>query len=355
MAKPGLESIAPPTDSSTCDGSTYSPSDDATPEENANFVDVEDSVTPQALHTVAKCSDDRSIDRFQISNAERQEILAELTQVQSLNHKQGERILQLEQALDQLMTSLTEMEVQVQEKQFLEEQLAATEETANIQQRAIATLKQQLTERAKRLEDSEAGDTDAPISSGTESDRAAEPSTKDKSKSSKNRKNLLQVLPGQKNAEAAKLEQDLAAARAKITQLEAQTSEQSMACALLQQSCQEFEVERDETVTRLETLEQQNAEMQEQILQQVKQASEYEAAVQYWRDRYTSSQRYASRLKTVLERVLPDRPANLADILTTLQLSPSDLSTTPAESDTSAPIDPRNLKVDLPGFLARHR
>ena len=93
--------------------------------------------------------------------------------------------------------------------------------------------------------------------------------------------------------------------------------------------------------------------MQEQILHRAKQANEYEAAIQYWRDRYTSSQRYASQLKKVLERILPDRPVNLADVLTTLNLSPNEIPNPQPPAQTLSSDAGKTLKVDLPKFLPR--
>lgn len=79
-------------------------------------------------------------------------MLAELVQVRSLSHGQVERIRHLEQALDQSQTCLKEMQHQMIDQQFLETQLASTEEIANIQQQAIVRLKLQLAEQQATLE-----------------------------------------------------------------------------------------------------------------------------------------------------------------------------------------------------------
>jgi chromosome segregation ATPase len=52
----------------------------------------------------------------------------------------------LQQALDQALGSLEELRTQVQDKQWIETQLAHTEQYANVQQQAIAQLKQQLSQ-----------------------------------------------------------------------------------------------------------------------------------------------------------------------------------------------------------------
>jgi chromosome segregation ATPase len=57
---------------------------------------------------------------------------------------QRQRILQLEQALDQCQSYINELKLQLVEQHFLEEVLAKTEEAAHIQQQAINSLKLQL-------------------------------------------------------------------------------------------------------------------------------------------------------------------------------------------------------------------
>ena len=77
--------------------------------------------------------------------------LAELSQLRSLTHEQVERIRQLEQALDQSLESLKELRLRILDQEFLEAQLAATEEISNIQQQAIGRLKGQLAEQKQTL------------------------------------------------------------------------------------------------------------------------------------------------------------------------------------------------------------
>lgn len=65
-------------------------------------------------------------------------------QSSSLDFKLVQRICLLQQALDQALDSLEEMRSQIQDQQWIETQLANTEKYANIQQRGIAQLKQNL-------------------------------------------------------------------------------------------------------------------------------------------------------------------------------------------------------------------
>jgi chromosome segregation ATPase len=66
---------------------------------------------------------------------------------ETCKHDQLERIGQLEQALEQSLTSLNELKQKLKDQHLLETQLAATEEIANLQQQAITQLKQQVTQR----------------------------------------------------------------------------------------------------------------------------------------------------------------------------------------------------------------
>ncbi len=65
------------------------------------------------------------------------------TPISSSNNRPS-RVTQLEQALDQCQVYIEELKQQLVEQQFLEDILARTEETAQIQQQAILSLKQQL-------------------------------------------------------------------------------------------------------------------------------------------------------------------------------------------------------------------
>lgn len=67
-----------------------------------------------------------------------------MQQSNSLDFKLVQRVCLLQQALDQALSSLAELKAQVQDKQYVETQLANTEKFANVQQQAIAHLKQEL-------------------------------------------------------------------------------------------------------------------------------------------------------------------------------------------------------------------
>lgn len=210
-----------------------------------------------------------------------------------------ERMDQLEQALEESLASLSELRQQLTDQHLLETQLAATEEIANLQKQAINELQRQLTT----------------------------------------------------------LKQDLMTAQDKIEALETQIAEQHTAQARLQHARQEIEAERDRGSSRLTQLEQETILLQEKLLQQAQQASEYETAVHYWKDLYKDRQHQLVELKTALERLLPDPTAELVDLLKAIQPQ-TDVETVKPEVPKSLPSTPlkkQPLQVDLPAFLTRHR
>ena len=123
--------------------------------------------------------------------------------------------------------------------------------------------------------------------------------------------------------------------------------------AMLQHACQELEEERDRQTARIVELENQTADMQEQILRQAQQAIEYEAAVQHWKDRYFTHQSQVLRLKELLE-ALPDPSPELLDVLGTLQATVFDPEPSSPTLRTALPAD-NGPKIDLPDFLVRRR
>lgn len=72
-----------------------------------------------------------------------------MQQSNSLDFKLVQRVCLLQQALDQALESLEDLAAQVQDKYWVETQLASTEKYANVQQQAITHLKQQLAQFAE--------------------------------------------------------------------------------------------------------------------------------------------------------------------------------------------------------------
>jgi chromosome segregation ATPase len=157
------------------------------------------------------------------------------------------------------------------------------------------------------------------------------------------------------------LQQDIAKAQRRMEELEEQLTQRTMYQTRWQQNHQEIEAERDRLQTRVIALEQQVAEMQEQILQQAQQATEQETAIQYWKDRYGTSHRQIAHLRDLLDQVLScqlveadgtPRPLP-AELLSDLQMAiapeKSELGPLPV-----IPL-PRLGTVELPEFLVRRR
>lgn len=163
----------------------------------------------------------------------------------------------------------------------------------------------------------------------------------------------------QPNLAIATLGQDLAKAQTKVEELEIELARQVRLQAVWQQGHQELAAAGDRYRSRIAELEQQIAEMQEQILLQVRQASEYETAVQHWKDRYCNSLRRLAQLQERLPReaLLAIAPANsalqaaLVELLDLLSLA----SAAVAEASSAASDTPLNQPWDVPDFLLWRR
>ncbi len=340
-----------------------------------------------------------------------QTLLQEVAQSQVREQERSRRIHHLEQALDQAMLHLDELRSQVQNQQLLETQLADTEDYASVQQQAITWLKLQAVEQQQALEaqiletqqrDQAIQELLATIESMTQAQqreverirsRLAQDQREVQTHRSRLGKHLqdLQAALESRQQRLTELEAEtlltrtrnsrlqgqLELAQQKIQELSSQFSQhrspsvqletpleqsthqrastQTEIHSVQQVQQRQLEVDREYLQTRTSDLEQQVAEMQEQILQQAQQATEYETAVQYWKDRYLTSQQQLSQLKELAEQLmlhpLPELNPLLVELLTVLQVS------LPAEKPGPIPPLPlpRLTTVELPEFLVRHR
>ncbi len=396
---------------------------------------------PNAVHSLE--SSDQPPDLSVVPEiSAKSSILAEIDQMQTKIRHQLERIQDLELALDQSISNLNELRLQIIDQRFLEEQLASTEEIANVQQQAINQLKRQFAEKQAAFEQQihqaqtreqdyqrllGAAETFAQnqqaelerLRSQLSHDRADQPqqtyliSQIDELQAAMQTQqqrvlelesqeltarslaaNLeLHLQEAQKqirrlyrelndrhtaiNELEARLEGDFAIDQAsdsslnsfaltqtsnstqsslqKVEELEAQIVKQMATQALLQQACQELELDREQSQTRIAELERQAAEMQEQILSQAQQASEYETAVQHWKDRFYGTQDKVAQLKELLETDSADESPELAEIFAAIQAA-STIAVEPSNQLTGR-TDSFNedLKIDLPDFLTRRR
>lgn len=220
-----------------------------------------------------------------------QQMQDELRQAYAQNQQQSKRIHQLEQALDQALSYVDDLRQQVQDQQRLEEQLAMTEEYANVQQQAIIRLKQRLAEQAAER---------AAATQPTPTE--AEPFVP----AASTKQNAIARLDSYSLSSefAGDLAKVIAAAQAHIESLSTEIEERTTFQARLQHTCQEIMTERDQLCNRMATIEQQNAELQEQILKQMKQISDYETGLRHWQERYMSTQQQFGQLKQVLKTAL---------------------------------------------------
>lgn len=350
-----------------------------------------------------------------------------------------ERICQLELALDQSQSQVSELRSQLLEQQTLEAQLVVTEEVANLQHLALTQLKHQLSCQQQALDDqiSQARTRDQTVQellasietlaneqrieieslrSQLSVDRRAihnnhkqlekqliQRQTELQSKQQQVQDLESQILIARTHAvrlevqlaeqeqhiqelysrlgdrayflnqleaqlqqahDALEAQQDLhtsllqtqalsrdqnttiTALHSKIEALETQLAQHLTMAAQLQQACRELTAERDYYQSRTGELEGHQSALQEQILMQAQQASEYEAAIQYWKDQCITSTRQSQQMKELLERVLPDRPEEVLELLMAIQPQEPSLQSEPPQ-----PI--KHLQVDLPAFLRK--
>lgn len=390
-----------------------------------------------------------------VQEASGQALQAQLTEARALEEERLARIHHLEQALDQSLASLAELQSKLKEQGLLEAQLAATEKFACVQQQAIARLKLRIKHQQQAIESLSANlaiqDTlddaatpkmeqlelsftapalahesaavpaeatiptleaqiqslqaaladnqhritelefeaqraqelanrlqghletaqqqvqDLSVALGTYEARIAQldaqldadaATSGRKARTSARAKSL-----GQQNRAIATLGQDLARAQIKVEELELEMARQLRVQSLWQHNCREMEAECDRYRTRVSDLEQQSAEMQEQIFQQARQASEFEAAIQHWKDRYHANRQQILRLRELLEeaqlqalsddRIYPALGAVFSELLAVIELT--DIPELDGSQSSAEPGASRFNSLDVPDFLLRRR
>ena len=150
----------------------------------------------------------------------------------------------------------------------------------------------------------------------------------------------------------AKLKRDLAIADTTAARLNAERLKCVKEQTHWKNRCWELEAECDRHQTVLTDLDQHNAAMQEEIFQHTRQVSEYEAANQFWKERYFSSQRQLGQLKQLLEREAPHLSEDSAeDLLQAVQLAMHSEEEFPIS--LSACPSPKFNTIDMPEFLIR--
>ena len=227
----------------------------------------------------------------------------------SLSEEQ-ERIFHLEQALDQALHYLDELNARVKHQAMLEEQVTLTEEYAYVQYQAIARLQEDLAEHKEII--------------------------------------------SQRNLTIASLESDRTLAQTNLLSLQQDQLNLRQENAQWKNACQELQQECDRQHRKMLALEQENTVMQEQILQQARQSNEHETAVQYWKDRYTAIQQNLQEFQAVLaEKIRHMNDGNedngLSHLLTRIQLIGNDDN---EAADSQLPT-PSLHSFSIPDFLIR--
>lgn len=183
---------------------------------------------------------------------------------------------------------------------------------------------------------------------------------------STNPKGLQELQDCQQNVQ--KLQKQLNSVTARKEEVEAQLAKQSSIQARLQQSLQLADAEHVTTKSRLQELEQQTIDMQEQILQQACQTAEYEAAIQHWKDKALHHQRHALQLSSALDRFLESKGEDtkvLQQPLREVAIAEEPRNSQVESYSNSKPSSPLignakesrspNSKIELPAFLVRNR
>ncbi len=141
-------------------------------------------------------------------------------------------------------------------------------------------------------------------------------------------------------AENSKIVQKLQSRKGK--QSEPQLANHLSIQTTLQQFIKSLESDYASSQKRAKDLEREVTELQEQILKQVGQAAEYEAAIQHWKEKCVIHQNHAIQLSSALERLLDGKDsykAEYAEYIEVPENEPQNL--------------PDNSKVDLPAFVVR--
>lgn len=143
------------------------------------------------------------------------------------------------------------------------------------------------------------------------------------------------------------LSSTLLKAQRQITTLENDLSNQSILQVQLQHSTHELEQDSKLTQARSEQLEQQVNDLQEQVLRQAQQSSEYETAIQHWKTRCLEAEDWTSQVAKLWEGQNPQQLSDAAspDLTKTLSalsrwFKGSRGNLTPEESK---PLTPREL------------
>jgi chromosome segregation ATPase len=259
--------------------------------------------------------------------------------------------------LEEMKTQLEQEQTQAQTTQgALEQKIAALQtrvETKEAESQALQISALQRTDQIARLK-TQIGQFEADIGDRQHQINALESRVQRTKEVIAAQQDIISALQQNQGTDSSKnkviqsMSKTLLNAQNKMESLEAEFSSQRLLHAQLQHYSQELEGKTGEYQKRASQLEKQVAEMQEQILHQAQQSSEYEAAIQHWKDRCLNAEQSVLQLKTVIEQLLTDR--NLTDLLPTDSIVDA-AAINAADSDQLE----KGMKFDLPAFLYLRR
>jgi chromosome segregation ATPase len=137
-------------------------------------------------------------------------------------------------------------------------------------------------------------------------------------------------------------------AQRQITDLQNELSNQTILQAQLQHTTHELEQDTKVAQTRSEQLEKQVNDLQEQVLRQAQQASEYETAVQHWKTRCLEAEEWTSQVAQLWETLKTESPMGAVSPDLTKTLSALAKWFQGSKGNT-APLDPQVSSKEIFG------
>jgi chromosome segregation ATPase len=253
-------------------------------------------------------------------------------------HQSIERLQKLGEALEHSQISITELSNQLSKPESLEIQLAKTEEVTNLQQQAIAQLKEKLSEQQEYVKDETLRTLLTTIENFMRSQQLELAHLKaelilERAKT-QTEKQLLQQ-------ELNQIYTDLESEQQQVRSLEAQIfSARSLAGNLEMQllsAQQEIEALQEKLSDRIFSL----------------QTQEYQAQLQQWKKQCEENQHQVQHLQETLKKLLPDGSENILELLINPQNAIEVQTISTVISEQEASTGSHKLQVDLPGFLKK--
>ena len=267
--------------------------------------------------------------------------LSKFQQKFSHAHQSLERLQKLGEALEHSQISIAELSNQLSKPQSLEIQLAKTEEVTNLQQQAIAQLKELLFGEQQHVEEETLRALLATIENFMRSQQLELGHLKtelilERAKTKTEKQQLQRELN--------QIYTDLESEQQRVRSLEAEIfSARSLAGSL---EMQLLAAQRE-----IEALQ---AQLSDRIRIVLLQTQEYQAELQRWKQQCEENQHQIQHLQKTLKKLLSDASENLLELLTNPQ-PPTEIETiSPVISDQEASTKShKSLQVDLPNFLKK--